>query len=161
MRPTPRVVVMGYGNPLRRDDGAGWRVAEVVAQRWGERVTVLMGQQPVPEWAATLAEADVAFVVDASLRDGHRLRIRRLPAAPEGQPGRSAHQFGPEYLLWLSQTVYGSAPITYVLPLPVESLEFGEGLSPRTAHAADRAVRLLDRRIAVLLRHVDVDAQQR
>ena len=143
---------MGYGNPLRRDDGAGWRVAEAVAQRWGDRVTVLMGQQPVPEWAASLAAADVAFVVDASRRDGDRPRIRRLRPPTEAEPGRSPHQFGPEYLLWLSQTIYGSAPVTYVLPLPAEDLDFGEGLSPGTTRAADRAIRLLDRRLRVILR---------
>ena len=141
---------MGYGNPLRRDDGAGWRVAEVVAQRWGERVTVLMGQQPVPEWAAVLAEADVAFVVDASLHARPGVYVRRLRPAPAGEPGLGGHRFGPEYLLWLSQTAYGSAPVTYVLPLPAEDLEFGEGLSPRTARAADRAIRLLDRRLSAI-----------
>jgi hydrogenase maturation protease len=151
-RPTPRVVVIGYGNPLRRDDGVGWRVAETIAQRWGERVTVLMGQQPVPEWAAVLAEADVAFIVDASVSVGPRVRLRRLPPATASEHGRPAHQLGPHYLVWLSQAIYGSAPVTYLLPLPAENLEFGEGLSAPTARAADQAVRLLDRCLSLTLR---------
>jgi hydrogenase maturation protease len=144
-----RVVVIGYGNPLRGDDGVGWRVAEAVAERWGERVTVLMGQQPVPEWAAALAEADVAFFIDASLHVGDGLHVRRLRPLTDA-PGLGAHAFGPRDLLQLSQAVYGSAPVTYLLPLPTESLDFGEGLSPRTTRAAERAVRLLDRRLTAL-----------
>jgi hydrogenase maturation protease len=140
-----RVGVIGYGNPLRRDDAAGGRVAEVVAQRWGKRVAVLMGQQPVPEWAG----ADVTFVVDASLRDGRRLRVRRLLPETSSEPGRCAHQFGPQYLLWLCRRRFtGSATVTYLLPLPAESLEIGQGLSPRTA--AEQAVRILNRRLAAL-----------
>jgi hydrogenase maturation protease len=149
-----RVVVIGYGNPLRRDDGAGWYVAEVVAERWGERVTVLLGQQPVPEWAETLADADVAFIVDASVdasvADAQRVRLRRvLPAKPH-EPGFDGHEFDPRHLLRLSLTVYGRAPATYLLALPVEDLSFGDGLSSRTQRAATQAIRLLDRQLATL-----------
>jgi hydrogenase maturation protease len=141
-------VVIGYGNVLRRDDGAGWRVAEVVAQHWGERVTVLMGQQPLPEWAAVLADADVAFIVDASVGEpGHHFQMRRLLPAPSGRQQSSPHQFSAADLLQLSVTVYGSAPVTYVLPLPAEALEFGDTLSARTARAVEQTIRRLDRRL--------------
>ena len=63
-----RIVVAGYGNPLRGDDGAGWRVACAVRERYAGRpdVEVLAGQQPVPEWAPVLAGAGVAYLVDAA-----------------------------------------------------------------------------------------------
>ena len=63
----PRVVVLGFGNPLRGDDGVGWLVAEAAAQRWPGRLVVRTGQQLVPEWAADLTDADVVYFVDASL----------------------------------------------------------------------------------------------
>jgi hydrogenase maturation protease len=63
----PHVVVVGYGNPLRGDDGVGWRVAEAIAQRWADHVTIRVGQQLLPEWAADLADAQVVFIIDASM----------------------------------------------------------------------------------------------
>ena len=68
-----RVVVAGYGNPLRGDDGVGWWVADAIARRWRDHITVLAGQQPLPEWSLALARADVAYFVDASVGARNRL----------------------------------------------------------------------------------------
>jgi hydrogenase maturation protease len=139
-------VVIGYGNTLRRDDGVGWYIATALAECWGERLTVLVGQQPVPEWVETLADADVVFIVDAVLA-AQRIRLRRLrPAADTA--ALEGHCFRPEQLLRLVGTLYGRTPKMYVLAVPTADLGFGEGLSAATAHAAERAVRLLDRRVA-------------
>ena len=141
-----RVVVAGYGNPLRRDDGVGWRVAEVLASRWP--VTLLTGQQPVPEWSTTLAEADVAYFVDAGVSTRTRLRLRRLTA--HDTTAFEGHALGAEQVLALVQVLYGRCPNAYLLELPVYDLSFGDTLTPSAAQAATRAVRLLDRRLAAL-----------
>jgi hydrogenase maturation protease len=141
-----RIVVAGYGNPLRGDDGVGWRVAEAVAEKWGERVCVLMGQQPAPEWAPELAAADVAFLVDATHEAAPGLRVRRLEPVV-GEQLLDGHTLGPEQLLGLAATLYGRVPESYLLLLPIENLDFGERLSPTTARAAKRALRFLDRRL--------------
>jgi hydrogenase maturation protease len=138
-----RIVVAGYGNPLRRDDGVGWRVAETVAEKWGERICVLMGQQPIPEWAPLLAAADVAFLVDATREAVPGLRVRRLEPVVGGQLVEG-HTFGPEHVLGLAAALYGHMPESYLLLLPTENFDFGEGLSPTTARAAECALRFLD-----------------
>lgn len=143
-----RVVVAGYGNPLRGDDGVGWRVAEAVAEKWGEQVCVLMGQQPAPEWAPELAAADVAFLVDATHEAVPGMCVRRLEPVARGQL-LDGHTFGPEHLLGLAAALYGHVPESYLLLLPTENFDFGEGLSPTTARAAERALRFLDRRLRV------------
>src|SRR5579859_7196869 len=138
-----RIVVAGYGNPLRGDDGVGWLVAEAVAEKWGECVCVLMGQQPTPEWAPELAAADIACFVDASHEAAPDLCVRRLePVA--GGPLVDGHTFGPEQLLGLAAALYGHVPESYLLLLPTENFDFGEELSPTTARAAQRALRFLD-----------------
>jgi hydrogenase maturation protease len=141
-----RIVVAGYGNPLRGDDGVGWRVAEAVAEKWGDRVCVLMGQQPTPEWAPVLAAADVAFLVDATREAVQGLCVRQLEPVVGGQL-LDGHALGPEELLGLAEALYGHAPESYLLLLPTENFDFGEGLSPTTALAAERALRFLDRRL--------------
>jgi len=157
-----RVLVAGYGNVLRGDDGAGWRVAEAVAERWGERVRVLMGQQPAPEWVPELAAADVAFLVDATREALPGLCVRRLEPAV-GRRLVDGHSLRPEHLLDLAGTLYGHVPESYLLLLPAESLDFGERLSPTTARAAADALRFLDRQLRAWggvgpLRDLDLEA---
>jgi hydrogenase maturation protease len=143
-----RVVVAGYGNPLRGDDGVGWRVAEAIGRRWDDQVGVLTGPQPLPEWSLALAAADMAFFVDAGVNAGARLRLRQVYAVGGG---RSGHLLTIEDVLGLTKALYGRAPESYALELPLHDVGFGEHLSPATARAATRAVRLLNRRLARLL----------
>lgn len=142
-----RVVVAGYGNPLRGDDGAGWRVADAIARRWHDRIEVLTGQQPVPEWSIPLARADVAFIVDAGIQHRARLRLQRIEPAGDTPGG---HALGIEHVLALASTLYGRAPTTYLLELPVHADGFSEQLSQPAAAAVARAIRLLNRRLARL-----------
>jgi hydrogenase maturation protease len=144
-----RVVVAGFGNTLRRDDGVGWHVAAALAERTAHRGTVLLGQQLVPEWAETLAEADVAYFVDASLTASCRPRLRRLRPVPDPVL-LDGHGLRPAQLLWLTARLYGHAPAAYLLLLPTVDLSFGEDLSPEVSRAAEDAVRWLDRRLARL-----------
>jgi hydrogenase maturation protease len=142
-----RVVVAGFGNPLRGDDGAGWRVADGIAERWRDQVTVLTGHQPVPEWSLPLSAADVAFFVDAAVLPGDRPRLRRLAARDDRPP---SHTLSVEHILGLARSLYGRTPRAYMLEVPIDRTDFSECLSPLTAAAAARAVRLLDRRLARL-----------
>jgi hydrogenase maturation protease len=140
-RRVPRVVILGFGNPLRGDDGAGWRVAEAAAQRWPGLI-VCTGQQLVPEWAAELTEADLAYFVDASLEvdeaELEALSTDGYPAPIEG------HDLAPAQLLLLTHAVFGRAPRAFVLHVPAVNFDFGETLSPVAAHGVRRAVCLLN-----------------
>src|SRR5258708_39707509 len=119
-----RVVVLGFGNPLRRDDGVGGRIAEALADRWSAKIVVRLGQQLVPEWAADLAVADVAFLVDASHIARRRLRLERLQTMR--RPGLvDGHSLEPEDLLRLVATAYGHQPEAYLLHVPAEDFALG------------------------------------
>jgi hydrogenase maturation protease len=150
-----RVVVACYGSPLRQDDGAAWRVAAAIAarRRAGPDVRVLLDVQPLPEWAADLAEADVAYFVDAAPLDEHRVGVRltclRPSAAPAGELGRvGGHAGGPEALLGLARTLYGRAPRAYLISLPAARFGVDDRLSDLTAASVPLAVALLERRLA-------------
>jgi Ni,Fe-hydrogenase maturation factor len=64
-----RVLVIGYGNTLRRDDGVGVRVAEAVAAdpRFAH-VRVLAVHQLTPELALDIGSASLVIFVDADVR---------------------------------------------------------------------------------------------
>jgi hydrogenase maturation protease len=124
-----RIVVAGFGNALRGDDGAGRQVAHELAVRWNAarlavqsgHICILAGHQPVPEWVPALAAADVVYFVDASA-GAERLQVRRLPpAAATSNTAQllDGHALGLEGLLALASSLYGHTPAAYLVTLPV------------------------------------------
>ena len=65
---TRPVLVLGYGNILRTDDGIGWRVAECLADDPRlAGVSVIGCHQLTPELALDLSQASLAILVDAAV----------------------------------------------------------------------------------------------
>ena len=61
------ILVIGYGNPLRGDDGVGWRVAEEAAALLPDPpVTVLTVQLLTPELADPISRSDLLILIDAA-----------------------------------------------------------------------------------------------
>jgi hydrogenase maturation protease len=76
------VVVIGYGNEVRGDDGVGPRVARVVAGWQLPHVKALAVHQLLPELVESFAEASAVVFVDASLGSGAR-SLRTVMLQPE------------------------------------------------------------------------------
>jgi hydrogenase maturation protease len=131
---TDDTLVIGYGNELRRDDGAGPRVARAIeALKWAG-VRSLAVHQLSPELAEPVAGAGLVIFVDAASAAG----------APSAQPvvaGRSpatlGHASDPGWLLALTKAVYGRRPTAWLVSVPVPDTGYGIGLS----RAARRGVR--------------------
>jgi Ni,Fe-hydrogenase maturation factor len=77
------ILIIGYGNTLRGDDGAGQRVAEMVSE-WGlDEVRSLSVHQLTPELAEPISTAKLAIFVDAYPdTDSQGLQVRRLEDPP-------------------------------------------------------------------------------
>lgn len=138
-----RWLVLGYGNPLCGDDGAGPRLAERVAA-WGlPGVTALALPQLVPELAIRLAECDAVVFADASVRC-RRVRFQLLrPRRKTVAPG---HFGDPAALLAITRLVFGVAPRAWLLRLPAREFGLGQGLSvvaARGLHEAEAQLRRL------------------
>jgi hydrogenase maturation protease len=128
------IVIIGYGNPLRRDDSIGLRVVTEVA-RWGlPNVRSLTSQQLTPELAEALAEAEVAIFVDARhSADPEEVTVVSLqpnapgtPQSPFSSPGHTSH---PSALLALTQVVYGHVPQAWWVQVPAADFGIGEQTS--------------------------------
>jgi hydrogenase maturation protease len=143
-----RLLVIGYGNTLRRDDGVGPTVAAAVDELCLPGVRALACPQLTPELADELSRADSAVFVDATTDRGSRVRIRRLD--PAGSSQVLAHAAEPGTLLALARDAFGRAPEAWMLTIPVEELGFGEQLSATASQGvrkALRALKLLHRRL--------------
>jgi len=126
-------LVIGIGNPLRRDDGIGLRVAG--ALEGSALVSVCAVQELVPELALRLREARRVLFIDAEV-NGPNVRLGPLENSPSGL----GHGFAPRALVGLSREAFGEAPEAWTLCVPGVDFGYGEGLSDRAASFLPRAI---------------------
>lgn len=136
MKPTPTPVrrddllVIGYGNTLRSDDGAGPRVAEAVAAMNLPGVRALVCPLLTPELADPISQTRAVLFVDAAVDAPHEVRLRRLEPAESAQI--MTHAADPRTLLALAREVFGHAPEAWWLTIPAVNFDFGGGFSEPT-----------------------------
>lgn len=135
-------LIIGYGNSLRGDDGAGYvaaeRLAEIVSN---SRVRVVARQQLTPELAAEVSETDRVILIDAAVGHGAGCIFHSRVEPSEWPPTTFIHNLDPAMLLACSKTLYGRCPETCLVSIIGESFEFGDGLSTVVAAAIPEAVR--------------------
>ena len=139
------LLVIGYGNTLRRDDGVGPRVAEAVEALNLPSVRTLVSQQLNPEHADPIARVSRVVFVDAAVDCLDGVKLRKL------EPGKTtqlmAHAADPCTMLALARDVFGHAPEAWWLTIPAINLAFGTDLSPEAEAGFDAAMAEI-RRIA-------------
>lgn len=130
------LLIIGYGNPLRGDDGVGWHAAERLAASLPDRnAVILTSHQLTPEMAEAVSRAGLVIFLDAACdRPPGEVALRRLE--PDPAPSDTfSHQLTPEALLALANTLCGNCPEAVLLTVGAESLECGDTLSPAVASA--------------------------
>lgn len=170
---TQGVLVVGYGNALRADDGLGWHVAERLAD--DPRLTgatVLRRHQLTPELALDISEATLVVLVDASHGPAAgTITVERLEPAvdpgPSGTSGSAApsgttwsHHLTPATLVALARELYGRAPDVFVVGCGVASVEMGDELSPKIRDALPRVVDAVAELVASQVARGDVQVTQ-
>src|SRR5262245_54967619 len=111
--PGRRVVIIGYGNTLRGDDGIGPWVARAITDCNWPNTLVLAVQQLTPELVEYLVPDHLVFFIDATLDDvAQGVEINRI--GPIDSNLRT-HQSGPHGLLALAKTLYAQAPVAWLV----------------------------------------------
>ncbi len=127
-------LIVGYGNTLRGDDGAGYRLAELLQERLSpHRARVLAQHQLTPELALELASPDIDRALFLDARRGQWEPLILTPIHPSSDGGSCGHQLAPELLLQMAGSLYGHAPQSWLLTLPASRFDMGEGLSAAAA----------------------------
>ena len=132
------LLVIGYGNTLRGDDGVGPKVADAVEALGLPGVRTLSCPLLTPELAEPIARAGSVVFVDAAVDTPLEVRCRKLEPAASSQV--VAHTPGPATLLALARDVYGHAPEAWLLTIPVTEMGVGEALSALAQRGFDLAL---------------------
>ena len=146
---TGGVLVVGYGNPLRSDDGVGWHAAALLADdRRFAGMAVLQLHQLTPELALDISESSLVVLIDAdrALPPG-TVSISTLEQGAVVTDRAWSHHVGPADLVAMALELYGSAGEVFVVGCGVQSLEIGDELTPLVeqalAHIADHVAELV------------------
>lgn len=160
------VVVIGYGNDMRRDDAVGIHTAQTIAEWNLPDVQVITVQQLTPELAERLVQACLAIFIDAyqlhdepaTPHDKTLVHTHALtPNDPSYTPSSLEHTGDPRYLLALTQAIYGYAPPAYWVMIPARHVDFGQDMSSVTTHGMVTALRLTYNLIVTTRRYDDND----
>jgi hydrogenase maturation protease len=124
------VLVIGYGNPLRSDDGLGWYAAQALAEQSHDpNVEIMACHQLTPELAEPISRADFVMFVDAcaGLIPGEFSCEPVEPASAFDVP--STHHMTPPILLTWTKELFGRSPDAMTISIVSKSFEFGTELS--------------------------------
>lgn len=162
MVPERNILIIGYGNVDRQDDGAAWHVLYRLAERLqlplpdsldegfpppdtaltttpGAPPDLLYVLQISPELSETLAHYARACFVDAHTENNPQ-EISVIPLHPGFQTSPLTHHMTPETCLGIAQSMYGAAPGSILVSIRGYEFGFSQGLSERTSSLADKAV---------------------
>ena len=136
------MLVIGFGNVMRGDDGVGPAVAEAVEALGISGVRVAVHHQLTPELAVPWAGVASVVFVDASMgheSEGVVVRELGFDLTAEGV-GWNGHRFTPEALLALALEMNGTRPRAWCVEVPVLEFGWGPGLSAKAQRGVEGAV---------------------
>jgi hydrogenase maturation protease len=138
------VLVIGYGNPLRGDDGVAWKVLDSLqaAQPRPETPPLRLRRvhQLAPELAEPASRARAVIFVDARA-DTVPGTVSCESVEPEAGSESLSHSLTPHALLLYAGHLFGHVPRAAVVTVGGAAFDHGDELSPEALQAVPKAVR--------------------
>ncbi|MBV8099116.1 MAG: hydrogenase maturation protease [Verrucomicrobia bacterium] len=123
------LLIIGYGNPLRGDDGIGWRVADQLAALAGDAATVLTVHQLTPELAEPISKAELVIFIDACYGGQPGSWTCETISLDQESSEAFTHYFTPANLLGHASTIFGAKPKALLISVAGASFDCGDHLS--------------------------------
>ncbi len=133
-------LVLGYGNPLRGDDGVGWVVAEQLQGVAG--ITAVPLHQLLPEHADLMQTAVHVVFVDAAA-EGEPGAVRVQPVVPDRHGLAASHHMSPGVLLAMVGELYGRCPPAHLITITGQDFGYSETLSPPVQESARQVIEMV------------------
>ncbi len=134
-----KVLVFGYGNPGRLDDGLGPLFAEEMEKLQLDGVTVDSNYQLAVEDAAAIAEHDFVVFVDADVSGPEPFHFDHV--IPKSHMSFSSHSISADALMAMAADLLSSKAEAYILGIRgYEFNEFEERISPKAKKNLDEAL---------------------
>ena len=140
-----QILVYGYGNPGREDDGLGSELVRRL-EDWSKVINYQglsfdSNYQLNIEDADAIAEKDLVIFVDASTEDIKDFILTEVTG--ERDVSFTTHAASPGYIVKLCEELFNKKPEVYLLHIKGYCWEFREGLSPQAESNLIKALQYL------------------
>ena len=135
------MLIYGYGNPGRQDDGLGPALVSKL-EPWlkangYENVITDSNYQLNIEDADVIHDKDLVIFADATLNDIGSYKLDLLEPSPKVE--FTMHAVSPAYVLNLCQSIYKRTPETYLLQIKGYEWKFLEEITSQAAENLEKA----------------------
>jgi hydrogenase maturation protease len=151
-----KLLIIGYGNPDREDDGVAWHILRALMVKLGLDApqsyedefpeSALMDfafyLQLTPEMAEDINTYEYICFVDAHTGNIPE-PVRLINVESEFQASPFTHHLTPQSLLSMCETIYGKKPDAALLSVLGHQFLFSRQLSEETAKLVPQAVELI------------------
>jgi len=127
----PEILIYGYGNPGRQDDGLGIFLSEKI-DNWIKEENILSvkvdyNYQLNIEDALEIADKNLVIFIDASKEEINDYYLTKVK--PSDRLEFTTHTVSPSYLLNLCKVIYNKTPDIYLLHIKGYKWEFLEEMT--------------------------------
>ncbi len=136
-----QILIYGYGNPGRQDDGLGNHFVEKV-KTWAEEnrlsnISFDSNYQLNIEDAAEISDKDIVIFVDASIEDIESFELDEI--TPDAKVEFSMHAVSASYVVHLCRDIYQKSPKSFLLHVKGYEWEFMEGITEKALKNFEKA----------------------
>ena len=132
-----KILLYGYGNPGRQDDGLGPVLAEDFESLSLPGVETDANYQPQIEDAAEIVQYDMVIFVDTTIEEVEDFFVRRLE--PAKKITFTSHLVKPESILAMCEDMYKRAPVAWLIGIRGYEFEYREGFTEAAQVNYERA----------------------
>ena len=151
-----QLLLLGYGNPDREDDGVAWHILRALTTRLGlsapdsyedefpehAEIEFAFYLQLTPEMAEDVTAYDQVCFVDAHTGNIPE-PVRLIDVQSEFQASPFTHHLTAQSLVSMCETIYGKKPDAALLSVLGHRFLFSRQLSEETARLVPEAVELI------------------
>lgn len=151
-----QLLILGYGNPDREDDGVAWHILHALTLKLGlaapesyedefpefDLADFAFQLQLTPEMAVDISAYEHVCFVDAHTGNIPE-PVRLIDVESEFQASPFTHHLTPQSLLSMCETIYGKKPDAALLSVLGHRFLFSRQLSEETARLVPEAVGLI------------------
>ena len=144
-----KILIYGYGNPGRQDDGLGNSFVDKL-EKWVDEKKLKgyefdSNYQLNIEDAAAVAENELVIFVDASTEEIENFILTPVDASTN--VAFTSHAASPGYIVSLCREIYNKIPATYLLHIKGYEWAFKDGLSNKAMENMENALVYLKQKL--------------
>lgn len=151
-----KLLLIGYGNPDREDDGVAWHILHALTEKLGldapasyeeefpaaAEIDLVFYLQLTPEMAEEISDYHYVCFIDAHTGSIPE-PVRLINVESEFQHSPFTHHLTPQSLMSMCETIYGKKPDAALLSVLGHRFLFTRQLSENTLQLVPQAVDLI------------------